>query len=189
MSRPILMAVFGVSIVLTSSAFATESDAGATFPWVSLANLLLLVVILTTVGWKSLRQWLAGRRTEVEKAVTEAEELRVRAERLAEEYRSKLAALGREVETILKEARETGERECERILERARVVAERIREDAQRSAEAEWNRGRKKLEEEVLGTAAVRAAEMLRSRVTEEDHRRFTGELLAKLEKMHEPGR
>jgi len=183
-------AAFSLGCILWAlPALGREAAESPGYPWVSLLNLLVLIAILVIFGRKGLRDYLRGRRAEVADAVAEAEQLRMRAEAMAMAYRLKLEQLEQEMEQILKEAREAGERERQRMLEWARGSAERIRQDAERTGEAERERVRKKLEAEILAAAAARAEGVLRSRVTEEDHRLFTQELIARLEETHGPGR
>ncbi len=151
-------------------------------PIATVINFLLLAVGLFLASQKSVRDAIFSRHEGIKKAVDEAEALRASVAKMVEEYRGKLAHLDHEIAQIFAQARADGDREQTKILARAEEAAERIREDAALRAEKELERARKELEREVVEDAAQAAAEILRRRVTEEDHKRFTNEFVAKLE-------
>ena len=151
-------------------------------PISTIVNFVILVVGLVFLLRKHLRTALFERHETIKKAVAEAEELRTSVERMVKDYESKLSNLDAEIAQILKEAREAGEAERRRILERAKLSAERIKQDAQRSIEMEIAKARHELEREVMEKAAAHAETLLREKFSEKDHQRFMNEFIAHLE-------
>ena len=68
--------------------------------------------------------------------------------------------------------------ERERTLERARLSAERIREEARRVADNEIVRARQVLRDEAAELATSIAAEFLRERITPEDDARLLADFV-----------
>ena len=145
-------------------------------------NFGLLLALLIYFGRKPVRRFLGARHDNLKSAVEEAELFRARVEAMVREYEGKLARLDREITAILEDARQAGEEERRRILERAEETAERIRTETLRRTEKELERMKGKLEAEVLDLAVARAMELLRHRITEDDHRIFANGLIARLE-------
>ncbi len=148
----------------------------------SVWNFLLLIAALIYFLRKPIREALFGRQEGISKSVEESEKLRQEVEAMVREYDAKLKGLDREVFRLMEEAKEAGERERERILERARQTAERIVEDAKALAERETDRVKRKLQQEIVEKAIRQATELLAGKITEKEHRRFSDELVNRLE-------
>ena len=84
---------------------------------------------------------------------------------------------------MIAEAKADGEREREKILERARQAAQKILEEAGHAAEREMERAKKRLQQETLEQALRHATETLKKTVTDKEHRQFADELVTQLEK------
>jgi F-type H+-transporting ATPase subunit b len=147
-----------------------------------LLNFVLLLAGLVYFLRKPIGQALTGRHEKIRGDVNESERLRVEAETMLRDYGEKLAALDAEISKLLTEAKEDGEKERARILERARVAAERIVEDARQAAARETERVKARLQKEVIDQAILAAARKLQGRVTEKEHHLFADELIRKLE-------
>jgi F-type H+-transporting ATPase subunit b len=145
-------------------------------------NVILLAIILVLLLKKKLGIAQGEKHAGVKTALEEAENLRVQAETMVKEYEGKLTSLDKEIEEILKEAKNQGEAERARILARAKVLAEKIREDALRDVEAELEKTKKRIQHEAVVEAAGRAMELLRKKIGENEHQVFTQEFLTQLE-------
>lgn len=156
------------------------------FPDLSaIINFLALTGILVFLLRKPLNKFLGTRSQNMKKSVEEAEQLRIQVEKMVREYESKLGKLDDEVARILEEAKVAGEKEKEKILIRAKVMAEKILEDARIASERERELAKRKLQKQAVSLAAAQAAKVLKNRVTEKDHQLFTQELLKQLEAKH----
>jgi F-type H+-transporting ATPase subunit b len=151
----------------------------------SLFNFGLLIIALVYFLRKPIREGLFGRREKIAKAVEESERLRQEVERMLREYEAKLAQLDGEVALLMADAKAEGEKERERIVERARPTAEKIMEDARNAAARETERAKARLQKEVVERAVLEAMTMLRGRIGEKEHQLFTDEFVKGLEKGH----
>ncbi|HLG20454.1 MAG TPA: ATP synthase F0 subunit B [Bdellovibrionota bacterium] len=182
-----VLQIVSLALGCVPGAFASEGgghpDGG--IPVSVWLNAILLLPLLAILFPKILAMFGVApkeRRDRLQQAVQEAEELRSRVEQMVREYEQRLAGLDREINQILEEARSEGEKEQQRILERAQRMAEKIREDALRMAEKELERSKRKLRHEFAVQATAQAAEALKKLVTEKEHQVFLHGLMERLE-------
>jgi F-type H+-transporting ATPase subunit b len=100
-------------------------------------------------------------------------------------YQAKIENLDREVAQILQEAKHQGEKERKAILERAEKMAQKIVEDAKLQAEREREKIEEALKNETLKSAAEKAMELLKSKISEKDHKTFISEFIKGAEEFH----
>jgi F-type H+-transporting ATPase subunit b len=150
--------------------------------WSWIFNFALLGAILVYFLRKPLRASLFGRRDKIAKAVEESERLRLDVDRMMLEYEGKLGELDAEIAQLMAEAKADGERECERIVERARQTADKIMEEARQAAARETERVKRVLQKEVVEQAILEATKMLRGKVSEKEHQLFLDEFVKGLE-------
>jgi F-type H+-transporting ATPase subunit b len=147
-----------------------------------LLNFILLIGALVYLLRKPVAAALHLRHDKVRTEAEESERLRLEAEKMVRDYGQKLAGLDAEIAELLATARAEGESERKKILERARLTAERILEDARQAAAREAERVKERLQKEVVEEAVRLASERLVGRVTEKEHRLFTETLMKRLE-------
>ena len=164
-----------------ATAWAAEEGGAPTLSVSSVFNFTVLVIGLALLLRKPVKNLLRGKRDQVQRAAEEAERLQKQAGDLAAEYEGRLAHMNEEVARILEEARKEGEREKTEILARAHKLAERIAADAKLTAEKERAHRLKELEAQTLGEALKKAEELLKTRVTQKEHRALTEELIGTL--------
>jgi ATP synthase F0 subunit b len=150
--------------------------------WSWIFNFALLGATLVYFLRKPLRETLFGRRDKIAKAVEESERLRLDVERMVAEYEGKLGELDAEIAQLMAEAKADGKRECDKIVERARLTADKIMEDARQAAARETERVKRQLQREVVEKAILEATRMLRGKVSEKEHRLFVAEFVKGLE-------
>ncbi len=147
-----------------------------------LFNFAILAGILFWGARKAdIKGLLAARRSSVEKALREAEEIREEAEKKLAEYSGKLEKATLEIEDIRAAIRRDGEAEKQRIIEEARHTAERIREQAKAAAGQELETARARLRAETARLAVQLAESTLKQSVTRSDQDRFVDEYLSKV--------
>ena len=134
---------------------------------------------------KPLRRGLAGRREGIEKALRDAETAKAEAEARFTEYDAKLAKAEAEIGDIYAAIKREGELERERILANAREMAEKIAQEAQKTASNEVVKARAELRREATGMAIEIAEELLRKNVTGEDQKRLVNEYMQKVGELH----
>ena len=134
---------------------------------------------------KPIRQGLAGRRDGIEKALREAEAAKAEAEAKFAEYDRKLSKAAAEIEEIQVALRREGELERERTLASAREMAEKIKQEAEKSAANEVAKARTELRQEAARMAIAMAEDLLKKNFTSDDQKRLVSEYLQKVGELH----
>lgn len=146
----------------------------AALPAISaIVNFAALAIMLVYFTRKPLVDSLQSRHEKWKTDLDESEKLRLKTEEILSDCESKMKSLQDEVSAIFETARKAAEKEKSEILAKARTQADRILEDAQRSAEIEKEFMRKKLQKEMLARAIEEAKKDLKSQVGAEEHRAF----------------
>ena len=134
---------------------------------------------------KPIRQGLAGRRDGIEKALREAEAAKAEAEAKFAEYDRKLSKAAAEIEEIQVALCREGELERERTLASAREMAEKIKQEAEKSAANEIAKARTELRQEAARMAIAMAEDLLKKNFTSDDQKRLVSEYLQKVGELH----
>ena len=154
--------------------------------WMTLAftvvNFSLFVLLMVRVARNPLRDFLAGRRREVEEALASAAEAKEEAERIQREFEAKEAGLEQQREEMIRELKEMAAKDRERALAEARETAERMKNGAQRTAESDLARARRELRAEAARLAAEIAAGRIAGQLGATDRDALLKEFLDELE-------
>ncbi|MGE0710654.1 MAG: ATP synthase F0 subunit B [Planctomycetota bacterium] len=120
-------------------------------------NFLLLVAILGRFLYRPVREVVARRREELERAQAELAAREAEAARVREEFEARRAQLEREAADLRDQGLRRGEEAAERLLAEAREEARRDQERQREDLERAERRALSELEERVLalGTAAA----------------------------------
>jgi len=145
-------------------------------------NFLIFAFILWKYVIPPARDALRQRREKIAQALSEAKRAKEEAENLRREYEQKLAGLAAEQEKMRTQALESAERERSRIVEEARQMTERVKNEAQQIAQREVEEARRILRQEVANQAVRMATELVQSRLTQADHRRFVQDLVTEVQ-------
>jgi len=152
---------------------------GKTPPFIALLlNFGILVALYVRMGKKPVQDGLKARRDAVASEIEEAQRLLQEAEGRAKIYQSKLANLEDELETAKKALAEAGKGERDRIMREAEEKAERMRRDATFLIEQELKQMRVDLTKEAVELALTAAEQVLKERITADDHERMADEFL-----------
>lgn len=173
-----------VLITATAATAAEEHHGGGTTPaqWMTLIftciNFFLFVFLLWKFVRVPLQDFLRTRRKSLVDAMSAAAEAKAEADRLKQEYETKLAALDETRRQMIAELRAIAESDRERALEAAREAAERMRSEAERTAQVDLERAKRELRAEAARLAAELAAGELRQRLDDQVRERLVREFL-----------
>ncbi len=145
-------------------------------------NFLLLLGVLIYALRKPLSQFFANRRRAIQEDLRRAGALLADAQARLAEWEGRIARLDAEVAAIQSASRERAEAERGRIVEEARLAAERIRRDAQAAIEQEARRAREALRGEAAELAVELATKLVREQVTEADRTRLLEEFVGRVQ-------
>lgn len=182
-------------VVLAAAGFASEGGEGAhhvdtakqmkDFMWRMIDFAALLALVIWALKKANVKGTLAARQAAIEKALQEAVAAKEAAERKFAEYSEKLAAANKEIDDIYSVIRAEGEAEKVRIVAEARVMAEKIKEQATQSADQEILRARTELRVEAARLAVELAEQTVKEKIVKDDQDRLVGEYLTKVVELH----
>ena len=148
-------------------------------------NFAIVVGILVYFLAKPLKKGLSGRRDEIEKALAEAEQIKLNAEAKFAEYDQKLATANAEIAEISAAIKREGELEKENIISSAREMAIKIEHEAEKAVVLEIAKARTELQTEAVRLAVELAEDLLKKNFTSEDDTRLIDEYMQKVGELH----
>ncbi len=155
------------------------------FMWRCIDFAALVLIMVWAVKKADMKKALADRQTGIDKALREADEMKVAAEKKFAEYNARLAQANKEAEDLQKIIREDGLAEKARIVAEANIAADRIKDQAKVMADQEIVRARTELREEAARLAVQLAEQTLKSAMGPADQDRLVGEYLTKVVELH----
>jgi F-type H+-transporting ATPase subunit b len=148
---------------------------GIIFP---LLNFLIYAGIIYYFAVPLIRSFLKARHDEVLATVTGAAARKRSAEALVADYRSRLAKLNQEIESIQVSLKAEGERDKARLLREAEALAAKIKSDAQLLADQEVKAAKQQVLLELAEKAKVSAGDLIRRHLSQADQGRLVEEFI-----------
>ena len=180
----ILLFFFGFSIPTALS--ASGEDAGekgwTSTDWFRVMNFAVLVIALVFVLRKPLSQALGARITSIKSQLEDLDARKAEAEKQLDEYNQKLSRLEKESEKIVEDYIKQGNEAKARILKEAESAAEKLRVQARRNIEHEFQQAKLKLQGEIFESSLAKAEEIIAVKISGEDQDRLVDEYLRKVE-------
>jgi F-type H+-transporting ATPase subunit b len=137
--------------------------------------------ILWKYAFGPIQRVIDERRAAMQNSMDVAEEARVEASRLLEEYKATLAKVRSEAEEILERSRTTGEHAKAEILADARAQADRILAQANEQIERDTRAALRDLKGQIADLTAMATEKVVVRSLSEEDQVRLINEALAEL--------
>jgi F-type H+-transporting ATPase subunit b len=177
----LLFSIFAISTAMGSSG----GDGGAK-GWIStdtfrVMNFVVLVIALVFILRKPLSQTLGSRISGIKEQLEDLETRKAEAEKKLAEYKDKLAQLEREAEKIIDDYIKQGQEAKARILKEAESSAEKLKAQARRNIEHEFEEAKFKLQDEIFETSLQKAEEIIKNKISAEDQDRIVDEYLKKV--------
>ena len=148
------------------------------FAWL---NILILYIVLKKLLFKPLKNMIDSRKAEIDGMYSDAEEAKVSAEKMKDEYEEKLSAAKSESEEILKNALRRATIKEEEILSDAKKKAERVMERASEEIEQEKRRAINEVKDEVSDIAVAIASAVIERDVNEKEHHDLIDDFIDKI--------
>jgi F-type H+-transporting ATPase subunit b len=149
----------------------------------TVVTFLILLGLLRMFAWKPILKALASREDAIREALDNAEKTRQETERLLAENSTRMAAVEAEAGRLLQEARLEAERRKEEIATLAREEASRIMKSAHAEIERSQRAAMKSLQHEVAALAIQAAERILKETLDEARQRKLTDTIIAGLSK------
>ena len=140
---------------------------------ISLANLLLIYIILKKLLWKPVKKVMDQRQAMVDDQFAAAEAAEEEANRDKAEWAARLATADAEADARIQAADETARRHGDRIVADARDKAQGILRQAEAEAALERQKAEAGIKQEIAAVGTQLAEKMLEREINPEDHRRM----------------
>jgi F-type H+-transporting ATPase subunit b len=188
------LAGFGIALLLAGTALAAEAAHGGhggvdsaklqELLWRTV-NFVIFAAVLIKLAAKPVKKLFAQRSEEVATTLEELEAKQTEAEKAIQAAESRLSEVAQEREKIIQQYMAEGELEKAKILEKANLVAERIKEMAALTIQQETKKASQNLREEVVGVATQMATDMIKKKATYADQQGLVEEYLKKVGDTH----
>ena len=145
---------------------------------ISLANLLLIFLILKKFLWKPIQKVMKQRQEMVDKQFADAAEAEAKANEDKAQWAEKLATADEEAAARIAAADETARRHGERVIADAKDKAQGIIRQAEAEAELERQKATASIRDEIADVSAELAQKLLEREISVEDHRAMIASFL-----------
>ena len=181
----VLFALLFFGFPISTALSASGEDSG-TKGWIAtdtfrLMNFAVLAVALVFVLRKPLSQALGSRIKGIKDQLEDLEARKAEAEKQLADYNEKLALLEKEADKIVEDYIKQGKEAKARILKEAESAAEKLKTQARRNIDHEFEQAKLKLQEEIFETSLVKAEKIIKSKISGEDRDRIVDEYLKKV--------
>jgi len=185
-SRAVLVLFVLLFLAFSASSALGASGEGGAKGWVStdtfrVMNFAVLVVVLIVVLRKPLSQALSSRIKTIKEQLDDLEAQKADAEKQLADYNDKLAQLEKEAEKIVEDYVRQGNEARARILKEAEASAAKLQDQARRNIEHEFKQAKLELQKEIFEKSLVKAEEIIKSKISDDDQDRIVDEYLKKV--------
>jgi len=185
-SRAVLVLFVLLFLAFSASSALGASGEGGVKGWVStdtfrVMNFAVLVVVLIVVLRKPLSQALSSRIKTIKEQLDDLEAQKADAEKQLADYNDKLAQLEKEAEKIVDDYVRQGNEAKARILKEAEASAAKLQDQARRNIEHEFKQAKLELQKEIFEKSLVKAEEIIKSKISDDDQDRIVDEYLKKV--------
>ncbi len=183
----IILPVILTAVMAYASGGGEEGHSNAI--WIDFGWRMLSFVILVWFLWwataKKAKEFFAGRRENIKTTMAEAIAEKEEAERKFKEYSIRLDKATEEMNKIIETIKAQGLVEKEKIIEDAKITAQKIKEDAKMRIEQEFKAAVNELRIEAIQLSVKMAEEILKKNITPEHHEFMVKDYLDKVVKKH----
>ncbi len=144
-------------------------------------NFAILVGVILKFATPSFKTFLKKRRQAIAERIQEAQKALDEATSAKARYEEKLSGLDAEIEAFRASMAENLERERQKVLDEARELAARIREQARLAFDQEMKEAMEKVRAEVTAQTIEAATARIRQLIKKDDHDRMVEEFIAKV--------
>jgi len=145
---------------------------------ISLANLLIMFLILKKFLFKPVQAIVAQRQSQVDKLYGDAEKDRADAQDMKEEYEARLATAREEADGLVRNAVATAQRKSDAIVSEASQQASRIKQKAEEEINQERRQMLQGVRSEISDIAVSIASKVVEREVQKQDHENFVDEFI-----------
>ncbi|MBI5075977.1 MAG: ATP synthase F0 subunit B [Nitrospirae bacterium] len=177
-----LLITFHSSPVFASGSEEAPKSLLATYTPAILNFLILVALLVFLMKMMDIKGFFRKRTELIEQSLKEAREAKELAQKALAQVEERLKIKDKELEEILKAAKESGEREKVRIIEEGSRLKERIVEQTKNNIDFEVKMAKETIKQEAVGIAMELAEKKLKDRLTKEEQIKLLEESLLKIE-------
>ena len=138
---------------------------------ISLANLVILFLIVKKFLFKPVKKLFAQRQAELDHQYAAADAAKKQAEEHKTAWEQKLQTANAEADSIIQDATETAKYRAAQIVEDANAKAAGIQSRAEAEALLTQKRAEEEIKKEIVDVSSALAEKMLEREINEKDHR------------------
>ena len=147
----------------------------------SLANLLILTLIVKRFLFKPVKKIVDARRAAIDNDYAQAQAARDQAEESRQNYEAAMAAAKQTSDQIIADATRTAEYRSNEIVAEARQKATDIRRQAEADAVLERKKAEDDMKHEIAEVSTQLTGKLLQREINEEDHKKLIDSFLSDL--------
>ena len=147
----------------------------------SLANLLILTLIVKRFLFKPVKKIVDARRAAIDNEYAQAQEARDQAEESRQNYEAAMAAAKQTSDQIIADATRTAEHRSNEIVAEAREKATDIRRQAEADAILERKKAEDDMKHEIAEVSTQLTGKLLQREINEDDHKKLIDSFLSDL--------
>lgn len=145
---------------------------------VSLANLLIMFLILKRFLFKPVQKMMAARKQQVDQIYQDAKENRESAINMKQEYEARLAAAREEADGLVRNAVQTAQRKGDAIVAEANSQASHLKQKAEQEIAQEKKQMLQDVRGEISDIAVSIASKVVEREVKKQDYDGFVDEFI-----------
>ena len=145
---------------------------------ITIINITVLFFILRAILFKPVTKFMAERSQRIQTSFDQAEKDKIRAQKLIEQYESRLKNAEAEAEEIIRNAREQAEKEAEEIIASGKTEAAYIKETAGKKLETEKLAAMTLFKTEAASLVLKAAGRILNRELAGPEQQRYAAQIL-----------
>jgi F-type H+-transporting ATPase subunit b len=148
-------------------------------------NFVIFAGILYWLAAKPIKNFFAGRKEEISTELQDLETEKIKVQKALKQAKAQLAAVAAERDQLMQQYIAEGEAEKAKIIEKAEQSAQRLKDMAIMTIEAETKKAAAELKQEIVETAVKLSDRIIKERIVPEDQQRLVDDYLAKVVEAH----
>ena len=145
---------------------------------ISLANLLIIFLILKKFLFKPVQKVMNTRQEQVDKIYSEADESRAEATQMKQEYEQRLANARQEADSMIKSAALTAQRRGDQIVSEAKSQASHVKQKAEEEIAQQKKQMLQDVRSEISDLAVDIASKVVAREINQKDYEGFVDDFI-----------
>ncbi len=148
-------------------------------------NFVIFAGIMYKLAAKPIKAFFASRKTDINTELQDLESQKIKVQKALKEAKAQLAAVAAERDQLIQQYIAEGEAEKAKIIEKAEQSAQRLKDMAIMTIEAETKKAAAELRQEIVETAVKLSERIIKEKIVPEDQQRLVDDYLAKVVEAH----